>query len=389
MPSSVSSPIDPVVAHLATAADSHGVAGSDLLSVLSKVPDPRARRGVRHAMSAILGVALCAVLAGARSFTAIGQWAANASGEVLAALGVLGSPPSESCLRRSLQSLQGERLDAVLGEWACCQTSRRGARRAVAVDGKTVRGSRSTQGPARHLMAAIDHHAGVVIGQVEVPGKTNEIPMFSQLCDQIAELDGVVVTADAMHCQKHHADYLVLARRAHYVLTVKNNQPALRKQLKALPWKDIPTGHTSTSRGHGRVEKRTLKAVTVSAGILFPHALQAIQITRRTRTLTGKKWRTEVVYAITSLPAAQATPAQLAHWIRGHWCVENRLHWVRDVTFDEDRSQIRTGNGPRVMATLRNFAISLLRLAGATNIAHALRHHAWDPLRPVELLLTS
>jgi hypothetical protein len=102
-----------------------------------------------------------------------------------------------------------------------------------------------------------------------------------------------------------------------------------------------------------------------------------------------QEWRTEVVYAITSLSAAQATEAELAAWIRGHWCVENRLHWVRDVTFDEDRSQIRTRNGPRVMATLRNLAIGLLRLAGATNIAQALRHHAWDPLRPVELLLTS
>ena len=238
-------------------------------------------------------------------------------------------------------------------------------------------------------MAAIDHHAGVVIGQVDVPGKTNEIPMFSQLCDQIADLEGVVVTADAMHCQKDHADYLVLARGAHYVLTVKGNQPALRNQLKALPWKDVPVGHTSASRGHGRVEKRALKVVTISAGILFPHAIQAIQITRKTRKLNDKKWWTEVVYAVTSLSAAQATNAQLATWIRGHWCVENRLHWVRDVTFDEDRSQVRTGNGPRVMATLRNLAISLLRLAGATNIAQALRHHAWDPLRPVELLLTS
>jgi predicted transposase YbfD/YdcC len=199
----------------------------------------------------------------------------------------------------------------------------------------------------------------------------------------------VVVTADAMHCQKDHADYLVLARGAHYVLTVKANQPALRHQLTALPWKDVPVGHTSHSRGHGRMEQRTLKLVTVSTGILFPHAAQAIQITRRTRKLNAKKWRTEIVYAVTSLSAAQATNAQLAAFIRGHWCVENRLHWVRDVTFDEDRSRIRTGNGPRVMATLRNLAISLLRLAGATNIAQALRHHAWDPLRPVELLLTS
>ena len=389
MPSSVSLPIDPVVAHLVAAADGQGISGGGLLRALSQVPDPRARRGVRHSLSAILAVALCAVLAGARSFTAIGQWAANASPQVLAGLGVVRCPPSETCVRRTLQSLQGDKLDAVLGGWAACQTDRCGVRRAVAVDGKTVRGSRGAQGPARHLMAAIDHHTGVVIGQVDVPGKTNEIPMFSPLCDQIADLDSVVVTADAMHCQKDHADYLVLARGAHYVLTVKGNQPGLRKQLTALPWKEIPIGHTSTSRGHGRVDKRTLKTVTVSAGILFPHALQAIQITRRTRKLTEKKWRTEVVYAITSLPAAQATPAQLATWIRGHWCVENRLHWVRDVTFDEDRSQIRTGNGPRVMATLRNLAISLLRLTGATNIAHALRHHAWDPLRPLELLLTS
>lgn len=389
MPNSASLLIHPVVAHLAAAADDDRVSGRELLSALSGVPDPRARRGVRHPMPSILAVALCAVLAGARSFTAIGEWAANASGQVLTALGVGDCPPSESCVRRALQNLAGDALDAMLGEWAAGHTDRFGARRAVAVDGKTVRGSRGAQGPARHLMAAIDHHAGVVIGQVDVPGKTNEIPMFSQLCDQIADLEGVVVTADAMHCQTAHADYLVLQRGAHYVLTVKGNQPALRNQLKALPWKDVPVGHTSASRGHGRVEKRALKVVTISAGILFPHAIQAIQITRKTRKLNDKKWWTEVVYAVTSLSAAQATNAQLATWIRGHWCVENRLHWVRDVTFDEDRSQVRTGNGPRVMATLRNLAISLLRLAGATNIAQALRHHAWDPLRPVELLLTS
>lgn len=389
MPSSVSSPIYPAVAHLAAAADDYRVSGRELLTALSGVPDPRARRGVRHQMSSVLAVALCAVLAGARSFTAIGEWTANASQQVLAGLGVGACAPSESWVRRTLQNLEGDRLDAILGQWTACHTGGFGVRRAVAVDGKTVRGSRSAQSSARHLMAAIDHHAGVVIGQVDVPGKTNEIPMFPQLCDQIPDLEQVVVTADAMHCQKDHADYLVLARGAHYVLTVKGNQPVLRHQLTALPWKDVPIGHTSTSRGHGRVEQRTLKIVTVSTGILFPHAAQAIQITRRTRKLNNKKWRTEIVYAVTSLTAAQATNAQLTTWIRGHWCVENRLHWVRDVTFDEDRSQIRTGNGPRVMATLRNLAISLLRLAGATNIAQALRHHAWDPLRPVELILTS
>ena len=107
--------------------------------------------------------------------------------------------------------------------------------------------------------------------------------------------------------------------------------------------------HTSTDRGHGRVEKRTLKVVAVSTGILFPHAVQAIQITRKTRKLSSKKWRTEVVHAVTSLTTAHATDAQLAAFIRGHWCVENRLHWVRDVTFDEDRSP-----GPHPQRTPRH-----------------------------------
>jgi predicted transposase YbfD/YdcC len=389
MPAVASSPIHPVLDQLIAAVDEHRVGGSDLLGALSVVPDPRARRGVRHPMTTILGLALCAVLAGARSFTAIGEWAANASPRVLSALGSGGLPPCESTLRRTLQRLGGDDLDAAIGEWTAGRTTQPGVRRALALDGKTLRGARGATGRARHLMAAIDHHAGVVLGQVNVEGKTNEIPMFSQLCDQIPDLEGVVVTADAMHCQKAHADYLVLTRGAHYILTVKGNQPTLRTQLTTLPWKDVPVGHTSTDRGHGRVDKRTLKVVAVSAGIVFPHALQAIQITRKSRKLNSKKWRTEVVYAVTSLTPAQATDAQLAAFIRGHWCVENRLHWVRDVTFDEDRSQVRTGNGPRVMASLRNLAISLLRLTGASNIAQALRHHAWDPHRPVALLLTS
>jgi DDE family transposase len=136
MPNSASLPIHPVVAHLAAAADDDRVSGRELLNALSGVPDPRARRGVRHPMPTILAVALCAVLAGARSFTAIGEWAANASGQVLAALGVGDCPPSESCVCGALQNPAGDTLDAMLGEWAACHTGGFGVRRAVAVDGK-------------------------------------------------------------------------------------------------------------------------------------------------------------------------------------------------------------------------------------------------------------
>jgi hypothetical protein len=122
----------------------------------------------------------------------------------------------------------------------------------------------------------------------------------------------------------------------------------------------------------------------------LPHAAQAIQIVRRRRPLTGKnskKWSTETVYTVTSLTAIQARPDQLARFIRGHWGIEDRLHWVRDVTYDEDRSQVRTGNGPRVMASLRNLAITILRLTGHTCIAAALRYHARQPGRPLQTIM--
>jgi predicted transposase YbfD/YdcC len=267
----------------------------------------------------------------------------------------------------------------------------------LAVDGKTLRGSRHTSGAGvemmgRHLLAVIDQHTRVVLGQTAVDGKTSEINRFAPLIDTLSSIDlaGVVITADALHTQRDHVTDLH-ARGAHWVLTVKGNQPRLRRQLAELPWRQIGEGHRSAETGHGRREIRVLRLVTIAAGIEFPHARQAVQVTRRTRPVsarTGKKgrWRTETVYAITDLAPHQARPEELAAWIRGHWQIENGLHWVRDVTYAEDMSQVRTGAGPQVMATLRNLAISLHRLAGATNIAAALRHHARDTLRPLQLL---
>jgi len=359
-----------------------------LLAALQQVPDPRKRRGLRHGLPVILSIAVCAVIAGARSFVAIAEWAAQASPAAVAKLGVTGEVPSESTIRRTINKIDANGLDVVVGAWAAFRATTSEKFRVIAVDGKSLRGSATAGGRCRHLLSALTHTGGMVLGQLDVALKTNEIPMFSTLLDNI-ELLGALVTADAMHCQKDHAKYLVEQRGAHYLLTVKNNQPKLRKQLAQLPWGDVPVTHTQQDRRHGRVEKRTLKVVTVADGIMFPHAAQAIQVTRKVRKRNSRKWRTETVYAVTDLTADQARPDQLATWLRGHWCIENRLHWVRDVTFGEDLSQVRTGNGPQVMATLRNLAISLLRLTGATNIAKALRHHARDTKRALALLLTS
>jgi predicted transposase YbfD/YdcC len=212
--------------------------------------------------------------------------------------------------------------------------------------------------------------------------------LFATLLDSITDLDGVLVTADAMHAQRDHAEYLH-GRGAHYALTVKQNQRNLRRHLAALPWSDVPSGHRETDTTHGRTVTRTYKVVTIAAGIAFPHAAQAMQITRtRKRNGSSKRVSRETVYAITSLTAEQADPAALASYIRRHWHVENKLHWVRDVTMGEDLSRVRTGGGPQMMASLRNLAVSLLRLADHTNIAKALRHIGRDPNRATRLVTT-
>jgi predicted transposase YbfD/YdcC len=372
-----------------------------LRSALAQLVDPRKRRGVRHALAVVLGAAVCAVAAGARSFVAAAEWVADAPAEVAAALGTDRRCPSEAAIRRLIGSLDADRFDAVIGGFVAglCASAAPAGRRVLAVDGKTLRGSRYVDSdgiivPGRHLLAVIDHHSRVVLGQLKVNDKTNEITAFTPLLDTLIsamDLTGVVITADALHTQREHATDLH-ARGAHWVLTVKGNQPRLRRQLAQLPWRQIETSHRSAQTAHGRREIRTLKVAAIAAGIEFPHAAQAIQITRRTRPVSARtgrrgKWRTETVYAITDLGPHQARPDELAAWIRGHWQIENALHWVRDVTFAEDLSQVRTGAAPQIMATLRNLAISLHRLAGATNIAAALRHHARDARRPLQLLM--
>ncbi|WP_343241866.1 MULTISPECIES: ISAs1 family transposase [unclassified Streptomyces] len=201
--------------------------------------------------------------------------------------------------------------------------------------------------------------SGLVLAQMDVGEKTNEITCFQPLLDTVTDLAATVVTSDAMHTQREHADYLI-ARDAHYIVIVKRNQKRLRKQLKSLPWQEIPLQSRTRGTGHGRGEIRRIKVCAVNA-LLFPHARQAIQLKRRRVNRKTGKITVKTIYAVTSLTAEQATPAQLAILIRGHWSVEV-LHHVRDTTFAEDASQLRTGNAPRAMATWRNLAIGALRV---------------------------
>ena len=162
-------------------------------------------------------------------------------------------------------------------------------------------------------------------------------------------------------------------------------------QLAALPWRQVPVAHRTREQGHGRAERRTLKVTAVVAGLAFPHAAQAIQIARRRRPLTEtntKKWSTETVYATTSLTAIQASPAELAAIARGHWLIEDQLHWVRDVTWTGTRTAPRSAPAtvPASWPT-GNLAITILRLTGETNIAAGVRYHARRPSRPLQTIM--
>lgn len=338
-----------------------------VLVALAGLPDPRARRGVRHQFAHLLLIMVCSVLAGAKTLVEMAEWAADTARTELAACGI--GTPHATTLARVLERLDSDAFDLLAGDWA----QGLGRPVAIAVDGKEMRGAKNGKGSRVHLLSAIDQDTHAVLGQVAVGEKSNEIPQFPVLMDHFTSLSGVVVTADAMHTQAGHARYLA-ERGAHYIFTVKANQPTLLEQLSTVPWGRVPDGDKSSAKANGRQIIRTIKCATLSPGIRFPHALQAMRITRKSRPVGAGKWHLETVYAVTSLPTYQASPGQLAGWVRGHWGIENGLHWRRDVLFQEDKHQARNGQTPRTLAILRNIAITLLKNQGHKNLARTTRH---------------
>jgi predicted transposase YbfD/YdcC len=393
-----------------------------LLEALSGVPDPRERRGVRHRLGGLLAMAAAAMLAGSRSFYAIGQWVAGASQRTLKRLGArwdagLGCyvPADEATIRRVCGLVDGEAFEQAVCWWLSGRARRRqrarqrrgrrpgkGDRKAagqrsgrrgggyrpprvqVAVDGKTARGARVGGGKAPHLLAAVTG-GGVVLAQQQVGAKTNEIPHFRPLLVPL-DLTQVVVTADGLHTCRDHARFLVEVKQAHFVFQVLENRPALFAALDGLDWRSVPVTAGTETCDRGRREVRTIQVMDAPEQVkaLFPHVKQVLLVEREIH----RKDRTtyQAVLYVTSLDAAQASPADLLAYVRGHWTIENRVHWVRDVTFGEDASRVRTGNAPRVLAALRNLVISLLRLDETTNIAAVLRYNAGNENRPLAYL---
>ncbi|MFB7225308.1 ISAs1 family transposase [Streptomyces sp. NPDC056227] len=163
----------------------------------------------------------------------------------------------------------------------------------------------------------------------------NEITVFRPLLAGL-DLTGTVVTFDALHSRTAHARFLVEDKKAHYIAVIKGNQPLLHRQLKQMPWRDVPLLDKTRATAHGRDEIRRAKTATVARGLDFPHAAQAVQIVRRRRTISTDRVTLQRVYAATDLAAHQADAPEIAHHVREHWGIENKIHHVRDTTFTED-----------------------------------------------------
>lgn len=364
-----------------------------LIDVFSSIPDFRQSRGKRHPLPAILALASAAMLCGYRSYSAIAEWGRNYGRNLAKALGFTHSKtPCAATIHAIFSNIDKQALESKLGDWAeaVIGDGRNDAIEAEAIDGKTLRGSQKQGASAAHLLSAVSHRLGLTLAQKAVPDETNEIGVVCDLLSQLI-LEGRVITVDALLTQRKIAS-AIIAQRGDYLMFVKDNQEELLKWIRSIFEQPIFLRERlevaeTLDKGHGRTESRKLKVSSaLSDHNLWPGLQQVFEIERIvTRNKSGKQSQ-EVVYGCTSLSRRRAGAEELLVIARQHWHIENKSHWVRDVTFDEDRSQVRSGNIPQVMAAIRNTVIGLMRMAGETNIAAACRRYASQPWTALALI---
>jgi len=332
-----------------------------------KDTDPRMNRTRRHLLLDILVLALCATLGGANGWADIERFGKAKRAFFRAFLDLPNGIPSHDTFGRVFARLDPAALLNCIRDWLRAFGIAVN-RELVAIDGKTLCGSFDTAAgqQALHLVSAWATEARLVLGQVAVDVKSNEITAIPLLLE-LLDLDGCIVSIDAMGCQKEIAA-AIRARGADYVLTVKDNQPALHQAVHEAfvahadaDYTD-PTvrRHKTVERSHGREETREYLVAAAPPELGQSgdwKDLRSIGVVMRTRAV-GEEVSEEVVYYLSSLPAKVKT---FARAVRGHWGIENRLHWSLDVTFAEDQSRVRRGHGPANLGMLRRLALSMLQ----------------------------
>lgn len=381
---------------------------------LQTITDPRKKRGVRYSVALILTLVVVAKLAGETTLSGTAQWV-RLRGDWLAEQLQLSRTtfPCAATYSNVLRQVDAEEVTVLIRQCLTRRSSpkqqeggttvgalatRRQLTQQVALDGKTLRGTRDRwqeKPTALHLLAMYEVGTGLVLVQQPVEQcKENEIVVAPKLSSR-ETVSGRVITADAMHTQRAFCR-LLLALGGHYILIAKDNQPTLHQDI-ALFFEDPQADRTqwqsttTCEKGHGRLERRTMTTSTELSDYFHQEWEGIAQVFHLQRTITVIKEgipRIHDVYGFTSLPPAQADPAKLSHFVRSHWSIENRLHWRRDATLKEDQSLVRVPGAPAVLAALNNAVLALMDSLGVTNVRSQMRTFAAQPHLALHLLLS-
>ena len=369
-----------------------------LLAQLAALPDPRVDRAKRHSLTDVLAIALLATLCGADTYTQFALFGVTRAAWLATFLALPNGIPSRDTFARVLRQFDPKAFAGWLTTWSQALAGQ--VPGVVAIDGKTARRSGDATTSALHTVSAWATAQHLTLGQVSTAAKSNEITAIPELL-ALLQLRDCIVTIDAMGCQTAIAT-AIRAKKAHYVFAVKGNQPWLHERLIALfahgPedtvfWARAPHEPvTHREKDHGRIETRTYRLVPAAA-VLADRApwtdLQSVGCVDATRHhVSGPKAGTTEQhrrYFITSLPA-RVDP--FAHAVRSHWQIENACHWTLDVVFDEDQNRARRDAGPKNLATLRRWALSLLRQDTTKKVGLKTRRltAGWDPAYLLHLL---
>lgn len=380
-----------------------------LVEVLAQVPDPRKLRGTRHAWTFIWTIICTALLSEQRTPHAIAHWAHLHAAELLTQLHPRRPRiPSESTFRRALRAVDLVALEQQVAHFtqqpalpptplqpaaapaASVPPAPAASFQGQSIDGKAVRGA-GMHGPRPHLVSLVAHTDARVLAQRAVADKRHESSAVGPLL-QGRDLTGVVITMDAGLTQRKLAAQIV-AQGGHYLMVVKRNQQCLHAELAGFfetrplpcdqPWREVQT----VTKGHGRLETRYLTCTAdLDDYLTWPGVQQVLRrMCERIVLKTGGVTRA-VTDGLTSLPDGGASAAHLEGLWRGHWTIENRVHYVRDVTFGEDQGQAYCGHTPQALAALRNGLLALLRRAGWRNVADALRTYGASIVAALNLL---
>lgn len=358
-----------------------------LLEALKAVPDHRSPSGKRHELSSILAFACCGMLCGAKSLLAIFEWGRAHQEWCCEVFGFQRCTPCVNTLHLVFKHLAVAAFEQVLHNWLTLQSVHQlqASLRPIAIDGKALRGSKTESLAGISLLSAFAADCDLVEAQIAIRSKDNEITKAPQLLASIS-LEGRVVTGDAIFTQRSICQ-TIIESGGHYLFEVKDNQSCLKADIARFFFQDLEKlEHVQTQQqGHGRLDIRTLHTRSLNPGELnWVGAQQVCRLIHQSRR--HNQWSVQVHYKITSLSPAQAGARELLALSRGHWGIENRVHYVRDVTLAEDASRIRTGSAPQAMAAIRNWVLTVLRQADIANIAAGLRQFGWQIQRAAKVL---